>query len=268
MEEEQAGLSNTEFGPSMPDIQVTPEQPAAAGTAPEWDGNQWALNFKGQTVIPKDRDHLVNLAQKGYSFEQRMEALNKQQREIEQLKQQYGQYADLDEHFKSNPDFQREVMQLQQKYTTGRPSEGADPNYQALTALQRELEDLKSWKQAQIQQTEDREVQAQIDALKSKYPNHQWDVDDGNGTLYQKIIKHSLEKDIGNLESAYRDYFWDQKATMAANEALKQNASKRQEQHKAGIVESGIPAAQPPQNTFNVKGKSWDEISQEALKHL
>ena len=37
---------------------------------PEFSPDQWTLNYKGQTIVPKDRQHLINLAQKGHSFEQ------------------------------------------------------------------------------------------------------------------------------------------------------------------------------------------------------
>jgi hypothetical protein len=257
---------------------AAPEVPAAEAPAsteqpaqPEFDPNQWALNFKGQPVIPRDRQHLINLAQKGHSFEQRMEDLNKQQKDIEGLKSKYSQYEPLDQLFRENPQFASEIMHLRQKYEGGvqQPTGEAPAQAQSHVPPQvlQEIEQLKGNYQKLISENEDYKLNQEINALKSQYKDHDWDSDDGTGTLEQRLLKHAMDNKLGSIRSAYRDYFFDQYAAQAQNSAIAQNAEKQKELNKAGIVQTGTPAPEA-KSTFDHKKASYDDIKAEALNRL
>ena len=231
--------------------------------APEFMPDQWKLNYKGQPVMPKDREHLVNLAQKGYGYEQRMEQLNASQKEMEEMKAKYGQYEELDKHFKENPEFQQQVMALRQQQ--GTPQATAPP---VNPQMQSDMDEMKQWKQTLVQQQEDQKVTDQINGLKEKYPNHQWDMDDGNGPLWQKIIRHALDKNIDDLHIAYRDFFFDDAQRTAGTQALKKNAEHKQSMTRQGIVEQGAPAPAAKPAGINYSKSSYNDLTGQALKEL
>ncbi len=249
-------------------------EPAAAPTeaAPTeeipFDPQQFMLNYKGQPIPPRDRQHLINLAQKGHSFEQSMEDLNKQKRDMEDMQSKFGKYEQMDKYFQENPAFANEITQLQARYAggnvpeqDGQPTQGMDPQ------LIQRLDALEASDKRRTNEVEDYKVNQDISDLKRRYPDRDWKGDTGNGTLDIRLLQHAQDKGIQNLDSAYRDYFYDEVAAKAQNQTIAQGAEKQKEMTKAGIVQTGVPAAQMAQ-PFNVKGSSYDQIDAEAKKRL
>ena len=66
------------------------------GGDPNWNPSEWQLKFRDQTIVPKDRAHLVNLAQQGFSYSQRMQELKQREEQLNGKSQQYDQYAKLE----------------------------------------------------------------------------------------------------------------------------------------------------------------------------
>jgi len=247
-------------------VEGTPDvgqQPNPEVQAPEFDAQQWGYKFKGKDYFPTDRNHLINLAQKGHSFESRMEALNKQQGEFDGLKEKYGQYEELDNLFQGNPEFQSAVMKLRQQHLSGeQETPGIDPK------VSQELDELKRWRETETSRREDEKLQSEIDKMKADHPDHDWNTDSGEGELWKQILMHAQDKGIDKLESAYRDFHYDSLAVQAKAQALKQNADQKQKMSKAGIVQGGTPTAKPAAQGVNVSDLSYNDLKNKALNEM
>ena len=85
-------------GQGQEGTQGQPGTPAAT-----WNPQEWGMTYKGQQVFPKDRQHLVNLAQQGWGYSQSMEQLKREKAEIEASKGQYSKYDALEKALTQNP---------------------------------------------------------------------------------------------------------------------------------------------------------------------
>lgn len=259
----------SELVESQPASGSAPEPTPAAGALPEtsapapgaWNATEYTLNYKGQPVIPKDKQHLINLAQQGYGYSQSMEQLKRDRQELKKQQDLYGQYAQLDERFKGDPAFQRHILQAVEAYQaakgTGQPAE-----------VPPQLNELLQWKQQQEKKQADAEVKAEIDELKKTYADEKWDFDDGEGTLIQKVLKHAYEKGITSIASAYRDFMYDRKIANARADALKQAEAKKAEEMKAGKVGGGTSSPAPGKTTEYTPGDSYNALTEKALSMI
>jgi hypothetical protein len=232
------------------------QQPAngktnAAGET--WDGSKWQLKYRDQTIIPKDRDHLVNLAQQGFSYSQRMEELKNREKQIETQSGKYAQYEKLEKAFESNPQFRDQVYKWYDQSFTPAQKQAAETTTQQQAGgnippeLLQEIASLKEFKaQFEAQQEQqavakaDEQVISEIDDLKKQFPRDDWDSQASNGmTLTQEIIKHALDNGGMKLKTAYKDLMWDQHVKTTEAETLKKSAENKKASAKAGIVAGG-----------------------------
>lgn len=244
-----------------------PQAPAPENT---WDPKPWELKYNGQPVYPKDQNHLKMLAQKGWSYEQRMAELNRQQGEWQGQVEKYKRlepYEKLDQLFQTNPEFARQILELKQRYEQGQPDQGqADPRLQA---IQEKLEKFETFHQTfEEKQATDALEKSKTD-LKEKFKDFDWESIDENGaTLMQRVMKHALETKMYDIGRAFRDLMFDDMALRANTQGKAQAAQAVQQAHRAGIVETGRPTPPAPAKAFNPAGKSWNDVGAEATKEL
>lgn len=248
-----------------------------------FDPNTWALNYKGQTVYPTDRNHLINLAQQGWSYSQNMEKVNERQREIDKLEAQFGQYQELDNAMRQNPELAQRLNQVYTDYTNGnnqiqQTAQNTDPYnedprfgqlQQQNQQLMKEMHDIKQWREQQINNDADQKLTASIEELKKRYPDQPWDTDNGHGTLHQRLIKHALDNDIHDVKLAYKDLMWDSLQTNARANALKQQKEKQQKDFQNGIVNTGYASSSQNNNELNYNpNDDYGDISDKAIRML
>ena len=240
---------------------------------PTWNGQEWALNFKGQQIIPKDRQHLVNLAQKGYSYESAMEQLNQERQKLTQQGQSYQKYSQLDEALQGNQEFARKLWDFVQQNKAGQQQQQQGEQQSELppqvSSALSELEELKSWKQQLQEQQANQAIEKEINDLASQYPNYEWQADDGTGTLAWKIMKHAYDNGITSMKMAFRDMMFDKSATTVKMDTLKQAKETQQAQHRQGVVQSsGAPTNMPMKKSGYSPADSYNELTQKALASL
>lgn len=219
----------------------------------KFDPTGWALNFKGQQVYPRDRQHLVDLAQQGWSYSQSMEQLNSQRKELDDKSAKYSEYQNLDEAMQKNPELAQRINQMYTDYANGQTQQqGTD---QATTAedpiigqLRQEMHDVLQWKSQQESNQADTDLNNTIQSLKDKYPDSPWEQDTGHGTLQQRVINHALNKDIRDFELAYKDYMYDNIQANTKADTLREQKEQTQKNFNNGIVDTGYAGASQ-QNT-------------------
>lgn len=271
-ENEQVQEGQESLEPTLSDIPLEgqsqepqAEEPVSQPNQTDFDAQQWALNYKGQQLFPKDRDHLINLAQKGHSFEQNQEALNKERKDIEALQNQYAPYKEMDETLRANPQMYNELLALQQKYSQQGQPQQQDPNFQ----YNEKINTMEATLKQMQQESADRQVDEALKNLQTQYPHENWNMDDGTGTLGDKVIRTALDKGITDLSDAYKILQFSQNALRGEQQASKQLAEKTKANHRAGYVQNGVPASNSKApRQINVSDVSYGELGNMAKNEL
>ena len=263
-----------EKAPAPVEGQTTEGQPAQAeGTPaqPDFDPNHWQLNVKGQQIVPKDRQHLIDLAQKGSSFESNQAAFNQERISFQSQIQNLEQYKPMDQWINGD---QAKIQALNQ-FITGYGQKPA-PDYideetaQGFSSVHAELAEMKQKFQTQEQREEaravkeaDTELNTEISDLRKTYPKYNFDLDDGTGNLERKVLQFASDNGINNLTHAFRVMMFDSSQTSAKMDALKQQTQSVQQQSKAGVVTQGMPVGQSVKK-IDFKNKSMGTLAEEA----
>lgn len=234
---------------------------------PVWNGTEWSLKYRGNPYIPKSRDELVNLAQKGFSYTQEMERMNRERKEYQEqlnsLQGKYKHYDEFDAALKSNPALAQKLMQVAQEFQgqqgEQQASQGID--MRVYTQLQQRLDQLESMNTERINGEYDRKLADTIQNVKKSYPNHDWDFDDGTGNLEHKLLQFAYENGITNLDYAYRAMMWDQNSANAKADALKKAAATKQVASRAGVLNTSSSAGSSPSRPGYKYGDTYNDVS-------
>jgi hypothetical protein len=239
---------------------------------PQFDPQQWGYKYKGQMIFPKDRNHLITLAQQGHMAAQRMAELNKLRTDLDAQGKQYEPLKQLDEVFKKNPKFAQKIWDLYQRAQSGEDvlngggGEKEDPVYGQLT---QEVQSVKSDLQKIKEEKEDQALEREIDTLKKNHADHEWGTDEGDGTLEFRIMKHAHDNGFNSLESAYRDLMWDTVRTNTEASTLQKAKENRVAEKKAGVIDKGGTGQRPAQKSgINIRDVSYNQIAEAAIKGL
>jgi hypothetical protein len=251
--------------------QAGDQQTNTQGQQEVFDGSKWVLKYRGSPYTPKSRDELVNLAQKGFSYEQEMGRFKNERQQLtgqlEALRKQYAHYDEFDGLLKGNPALQEKIAQLIQEMNAGggaNGGQGGGANFQLINKLMGEINDLKGFRDEFTNAEYDRKVAASLEKLKSSHPDHDWEHDDGTGNLEKKILQFALENGITNLDVAYRAMMFDHAGTNASAAALKKAAEDKQRAAKAGIIQSGAaPGGGGMQKGGYKPGMSYNELARQ-----
>lgn len=255
------------------------QQPAAGGQQqqqPTWDGNAFALNFRGRTVVPESREKLLNWAQLGYSSNQRSQQLQNQEREIQTRLAAVKEYEQLAEAFKKNPAFKQQVlnwyyqsMGAPQGQPQNRQDQGQgqfDPS--VLNPFAEQLSSLQGRLESFERNQADSSLQKEINELTGKYKNVDWNTPDESGrTFLHEVLQNAHQMGGIPLEVAFRHIYWDQAMQNAQAQALSNQNTQRQANAKKGqpIAGAGKPAGAKAQEPMKVGSMSWNEIARAAL---
>lgn len=256
-------------------VEETDEEKAAVAAAEalatqqtDFNPEDWSLNVKGQVLNPKDREHLVNLAQQGMSYSDSMAKLNEEKQRMAEEYEPLKQYAALDQQFRDDPAFQNHLTEAINTYRANKElgTEETPPYVQQL--LQR-VETMEQHKSQQDQTNADGQLATELNALKAEYPTVDWDADEGEGTFTHQVLKHAYENGIPSLKSAFRDIMFDQVALNAKAEALKAAEKKKLDAIKAGKVTAGTNGARVNPNADGyASGDSYNDAAAKALRMI
>jgi hypothetical protein len=236
---------------------------APAVSEPEFNAQDFILNYKGQPITPKDRQQLLNWGQQGYDYSQKMAQFKQDRETWERDKQNLEQYRVLDERFQKEPDLAKGIRDFVQKYEAGQ-IEGIDPDK---AKIFQELESIKNERVVEKQEKQDRLLQEEIDKVKGEYSHYDWKTDNGEGTLEKQIIKHALDNKIDNIRAAFRDFVFDKEKLNAQANALRTAKEQRQEQLRQGKVQSGRTTPPAPAGGTDTS-KSYHEIGDQIEAEL
>ena len=243
----------------------------SVGTEPDFDPTQWGYNYKGQTIYPKDRNHMKTLMQQAHVHNSKSEDLNRRLQEIDEMKGKFGKYEQLDKAFTDNPAFAQQIWAMQEKAQNGTLQESnADvpPElqqfHQQLSELQQKDQTRESEHQEWKNQQADIALEKEIQTLRDKFADHEWDLDEGDGSLQSRILQHAFDEGL-SLERAYKDLMWDTHTTNVKARTLKQAQEKRVADKKAGVV-MGSGNRKPQSGNLDIRGSNYNDLRDQALK--
>ncbi len=261
-----------------------PEAAPAAVEPPAWDGKAWEFEWNGKKIAPDSQDKAKIWMSQGYNYSQRMGELNKtsaqRQAEYDQKFQAFqteqaklSPYAKVDEYARANPQWWAKV---QQDYAAAQQqSQGITPEIAtALKPIQEELGQFKSFLQQQQEAKaaeeatkHDTALDTEIEGIRKDFPNiNLGAVDPATGeTLELRVLKHAQSLGTTSFKAAFRDCLHDQLMEQAKANGLETQAKIAEQNAKKGILGKTSAPVKGQQVSGYVKGKSYDQLTREAL---
>ena len=263
-----AGIDPNEAIEETPvDVEASPEIEGEAVQEPVFDGTQYALKYRGQTIHPESHEQLLNWAQQGRSYSEKMNALNQRETELNTRSSRYDDLEKMANEFDSNPSFKAKILKLRDEAMSSEPSqEHSNPDVQALVD-QKVKEAFEPYTAKIDEDKADQELDAEINTLKSKYVNEKWEEKDAAGKSFLwEVMNHAHLNNFPNLESAYRDYTYDNVRTNTEAETLKTQADLRVRDSKNGVVEQRGSNQMVQPKKVNIGRESYESLANQAAQ--
>jgi hypothetical protein len=248
------------------------------GGQPTWNPKEYALKYRDKEVLPRDRQHLIDLAQQGFSYSKRMAELKELEKQLETQRGKYSQYSQLEEAFAKNPVFRKKVLEWYNSSMS--PDGGQQEEGGQAAAIPKELVDTIRELQERVgkydedrqlheQERADKELSGEIDELKKKYSRQDWDQLASSGkTLMQEICEHAYNMGGIKLETAYRDLMWDSHTKNSEANGRKAAAESAAAAKKAGMVSGGKSKGAATPQEVNTSGMSYDQLARHITKEF
>lgn len=241
----------------LPEDDVAPpgDVTPAATPAGDFDGSQYQYIFRGEPQVPESKEAIIEGLQLGHSYRENRTKFDQDKQDFEQQKTTYSKYAQLDEQLQQSPEFKEKLWALHNEYSQTPQQPVANQPNPEVAQLKEQF--------SQIQDHHaDQALTGEMDALKGRHPNHDWDKDTGEGTLRQQVLRFMSDNSIMNPEHAFRAFMYPTATQTARMDGAGQATLQAQALNKQGIVSTG-PGAQRPQATVG-KAANYDD----ALKRM
>lgn len=248
--------------PASAEVPQEGQEQQQQNTQPEWNGTEWQYKYKGRVFVPRNKEHILALMQKGHGFNSEYDRLKQERQQFEQTRSSYDKYAQLDQMLQEHPELQQKINNVVYEYRNG--------NQQTSTSKSGEVDPTVLEQRQILEQTRglyeqltaaqaDKQLSDEINQLKQRYPQD-WGTDNGDGNLERRILQHAYQHGFPSLEAAYRDYMWDSVQANAKADALRNNKKTRQEQFRSGKTGFGAPNSLPPNKNVDVTKMSYNQI--------
>lgn len=229
----------------------------------------------GGKEIKAPIDKILKWAQQGYDAPNRIGELNKSLESYKSKEQQFKEWQDkygpVDEYVRQNPDFWNHVTQSYQQQLQQSQQNPLHPVVEQLTKRLEGLEGIATtaqqrW-QAETAMKEDSQYMEELGTIQKQYQNIDLSTPDESGkSLEFKVLEYANQNGIKKFTTAFRDFYHDELVKRAAEEAKEKVISDKQSKTKLGIL--GISATPTKRHSDSVKGKSYNDLTNEALAEL
>jgi hypothetical protein len=242
--------------------------------------DQFALKFRGKTIIPKTKEELISFAQRGYNYDHRVKDVEAREIRLKEQETQYSQIAQLSQLFDQNPQFKDAVYKIYHQFASGQNPQGGQQQQQVAEGQQLDIEGhplvqqlrqkiekietgYKTWEEKQASES----VEKEVTSLKESHKDEDWTTPDAETgeTLEIEVLKHADKNGFKSLEAAYRDLRWDNMQTQIKAQALKEAEAAKLQQAKAGTVARGGTAQPNAQQRTIPRSATYDQLAREAM---
>ncbi len=252
-------------------------QSPAATSAADWRQSfDWSIDHNGQKVSPDSAEKAKTWLSLGHNYSQRAAELNKSQAEMARERQQlqdkykgYDRFSEVDQYARQNPDWWKHVQSSFEQ----RGMHGVDPNLapilQRLQQTEQFVQTLEQQRAQEAQTKEDQALEAEIGEIRKSYPKIDLNsVDETGRSLEYRVLKHANDSGIRSFRAAFRDYLHDRLVSEAQVQGREAIAKDKQVQTRQGVLGRTPAPTKGLNGAVNVRGKSYDQLTQEALAEL
>lgn len=250
------------------------DAPAPVAQAPTAEEYEFTWNGK---AIKADRQKVMQWANQGYDYAQKMQDYNRRNAEIEraksELKSTYEPYEQINQYARKNPEWWNHVVSAYEN----RAQQAAQSNggqvppelLQKLDALEQFKTNFEQRISQEKREQEDQALSQDVQSIRKQYPNIDFDSPDQDGySLEQRVMKHAVDSGINSYRAAFRDLRHDDLLKLAQEQAKEETAKALQSRTKQGILgktpapKTGLARAE------NTRAKTYDDLAGEALREL
>ncbi len=280
-----ADPTNDEILASVAPEDAPAGEAAAPSAAPTWDRAAWEFEANGKKFSPETREQAMTWMSQGRNYSQRafehnnaVKAWERQKSEAEAKYKGYDKYSEIDNYARSNPDWWSHVTQSWQ--TRGQPSAQGQPQQPDLSSvlnpIQSELQEIRSWRQQQLDTERQRDVEradqalsTEIEEIRGQHANIPFDTPDESGkTLEQRVIDHAIKINTSSFRAAFRDYYHDKLVESAKAQNLSAQAKAPAIAAKKGILGVSSVPTKGDDKPVNTKGRTYDELNRLAQQEF
>lgn len=257
-------------------VTSTEAAPTETAQAPVADEYEFTWNGK---QIKADRTKILQWANQGYDYAQKMSEFNKRNAEIERIKQDlkttYEPYEQINQYAQKNPAWWNHVtQQWDQRYSNGQqPQQQGQqlPNelLQKLDSLEKFKSEFEQKVSQEQREKEDHFLAQEVESIRKQYPSLDFDTPDADGwSLEKRVMKHAVDNGINSFRAAFRDLRHDDLVKLAQEKAKEETAKTLQTRTKQGIIGKTQTPTKGLARAENVRSKSYDSLRDEALREL
>lgn len=229
----------------------------------------------GGKEIKATIDKIKRWAEMGYEAPNKLGALQKQLEEykakeatLSELEKKYGE---VDKYARENPQWLETIMTAYQNRDQQPGQQGPAKEIVELQNQMKEILTLKETLMAERQAAKAKQDEEayfkDFNEIKEKYKDIDLESPGEDGkTLEFKILEHAQKNNIPNFKTAFRDYMHDELLSRTEQKAKEKVVSDRVAKSKLGILGTS-PTPKTVVKDY-VKGKSYNDLEQEALQEL
>lgn len=274
--------SNEPKGDQITEGPVGESTAPAEQAAPSWDPTPWEFEWNGKKVAPDSFEKAKQWASLGHNYSQRVGEWNSKERDYQKKLSDYetkvkawNHYNDVDQYAQSNPEWWNHVQE--QWKNRSAQQQAVDPNFQsALNPVLEKVGQFESF-MTQIQQErqneqlqkEDQQLSTEVDSIRKSHPNIDLSaVDDSGKPLELRILEHAQEIGTKSFRVAFRDYLHEQLVGEAKAQGLSSSQKQAEQLQAKGILGKSPTPKKGIEPAGNVKSKSYNDLTKEALAEL
>lgn len=263
------------------------EKPAAEAPVPQAQPELIEFEHNGRKLKASLED-LKKWAQQGYDYPQKMSQLKQERQKWDQERQgwekQWGQYRQVDQYAKQNPQWWSRVQELMQNGATQAQAQaqaGAEQNNiqpvlsklneqgQVIQELLGERQQRLQAEQLQKQQSEDTALDTEIKSIREQYKDLDFNQIDAEGkTLEMKVLEHCQKNGIASFKTGFRDFYHDQLIARHEQQAKASLSNQVQNQTKKGVLGQSPTPKKSLTAAADYRNKSYEDLTREALEEL
>jgi hypothetical protein len=275
-------LTNPE--PSEPIVESKPAPQAVAAPteqakpAPE---PEYEYTWSGQK-IKAPLSEVLKKASMGHDYAQQMAKFREERQSFETertLSQKLREeYDPIDKWVRSNPDKWEKLQAVIQAEKDGHGELDVNhPLFQKYQSLEKTLNEkilptIEAQENEKIRlknEAEDKALDDEIKAIRDKYKDLAWDsVDEHGRSMEVRVVKHAAENGFKSFRAAFLDLYHDDLEKRAEERGKGTVVNERLKQAKTGLLGKTAAPTQGLKKAADIKQKSYNDLTAEALEEL
>lgn len=279
-------LASLNDEPAAPVEGAAPDAaPPAAAEPPSWNRQEWEFEQNGRKFSPESREQAMTWMGQGRSFSQRQFEHNRavqaweQQKAADEAKYKgFDKYREIDEFARGNKEWWDHVQRSFE--TRGQAPQGQAQNApdlsHVLAPIQSELQELRSWREEQLQERQRQEIERadkalsdEIESIRDQHANIDFDaVDESGKSLEQRVTDHGAQIGTSSFRAAFRDYYHDKLVESSKAAALGAQAKAPEAAAKKGILGVSQVPKKGNDAPVNTRGMTWEQLNDLAKAEL